>query len=326
MRRGLVIGKFLPIHLGHVALINFASTRCDELIVSMSVAPSDTIAADLRFSWIQEIFNRNSKVKVHQVVDDFDDVSLSWEERTKIWAGVIRKTFPPVQVIFSSEEYGEPFARNLNAEHILFDLPRNQLPVSASLIRANPFQYWDYLPPNVMPYFVKKLCFFGPESTGKSMMAEILAKRYNTVFVPEVARELITSNDFTPEDIIRIGYAHARRVREKMNEANKVLFCDTDAITTQLYSLHYLNVIPEILFALEKEVQYDHYFLFDIDVQWVSDGLRDLGDRRLEMFLLFREALERRNIPYTLVQGDYQTRQQLIESWLAENFQLKAVN
>jgi HTH-type transcriptional repressor of NAD biosynthesis genes len=34
MIRGLVIGKFMPVHNGHIALINFAASQCDELIVS----------------------------------------------------------------------------------------------------------------------------------------------------------------------------------------------------------------------------------------------------------------------------------------------------
>lgn len=54
MKRGLVIGKFMPIHNGHTALINFAASQCDELIVSMSYTPDDKINPELRFQWIKE--------------------------------------------------------------------------------------------------------------------------------------------------------------------------------------------------------------------------------------------------------------------------------
>lgn len=326
MKRGLVIGKFLPIHQGHIALIDFAASQCDELIVSMSAALTDTINPEIRLEWLQQIFHGRPNIKCFQITDDFDDDTLPLDFRTKIWAAFIQKTYPPIDVIFSSEEYGEPFARHLKAEHIQFDPPRKQFSVSASGIRSAPFKYWEFIPPEVRPYFVKKLCFFGPESTGKTVMAEILARRYNTVFVPEVARELITSNDFTEDDIVRIGYAQVERISEKLKTANKILFCDTDTITTQLYSKHYLDVIPEVLFVLEKEIKYDHYFLFDIDVAWVADDMRDLRDRRKEMFEVFRNGLEQRRIDYTLVQGDYQTRQQLIESWIEKHYELKPVN
>lgn len=161
---------------------------------------------------------------------------------------------------------------------------------------------------------VQLICFYGPESTGKSVMAKKMAEYFNTEYVPEVARELITSNDFTMDDIIRIGKAQTERIQQKLSIANKYLFCDSDLITTQIYSKHYLNEVPEILFELEKQITYDHYFLFDIDVPWVNDGLRDLGraEQRKEMFNRFKTELEKREIPYTLVHGDWEERERII--------------
>lgn len=159
---------------------------------------------------------------------------------------------------------------------------------------------------------VKIVCFYGPESTGKSVMASHMAQKYHTEFVPEVAREMIVTNDFTTEDIVRIGNAHYERILEKSRLASKVLFCDTDAITTQLYSQHYLNEVPDILYTLEKQVKYDLYFLFDIDVPWVEDGLRDLGHARQQMFDVFKTALDQRNIHYVLVKGNWEQRERII--------------
>ena len=308
MTRALVIGKFMPIHNGHLALIEFAAAQADEVIVSMSYTESDPIDPMLRLGWIKEIFSSNPNIIPAIIKDDFDDESLPLQERTKKWAVVINKTYPKIDVIVSSEEYGESFAINLNATHILFDAERKKFPVSASLIREKPFRYWDFIPPVVRPYFVKKICFYGAESTGKSFMAQKLAQHYHTEFVPEVARELITSNEFTEADIIKIGYAQIDRINEKLKTAKKILFCDTDTITTQIYSQHYLHTVPAILYELEKQVQYDRYFLFDIDVPWVADHLRDLGNERALMHNLFKGELEKRDIPFTLVTGNYEKR------------------
>jgi HTH-type transcriptional repressor of NAD biosynthesis genes len=309
MTRGLVIGKFMPLHQGHLALIRFAATQCDELIVSMSYTPHDPIDAQLRFSWICEHFKDDPHIQPALMADDFDDESLPLLERTRQWAAVIKETYPPIDRLFSSESYGEPFAINLGATHHVFDPPRDRFPVSATKIREHPFAYWEYIPPEVRPYFVKKICLYGPESTGKSTMAERMAARYNTVWVPEVARELITSNDFSIDDIIRIGHAQTQRVIDQSKVANQLLFCDTDVITTQIYSQHYLQVIPPVLYELEAQVTYDAYILFEADVAWVADGLRDLGHQRQAMFDIFKNALDRRNIHYTLVRGDYQERE-----------------
>ena len=147
-------------------------------------------------------------------------------------------------------------------------------------------------------------------------MAKHFAKFYHTQFVPEVARELISSNDFTVEDIIRIGYAQTERVKEKLKTANRFLFCDTDLITTQIYSKKYLGVVPEVLFELEREIHYDKYFLFDIDVPWVADGLRDLNHQREEMLKIFEEELTKRKIQFVRVKGDWKEREKIIKTEL----------
>ena len=161
---------------------------------------------------------------------------------------------------------------------------------------------------------IKIVCFYGPESTGKSTMAKHMAEIYNTEFVPEVAREMISSNDFSVEDIIRIGEAQTQRIKDKLKTANRVLFCDTDLITTQIYSQQYLKVVPEILFDLEKEIHYDNYFLFDIDVPWVADGLRDLNNQRGMMMKIFEAELSKRNIQPIRVKGAWNEREAMIKA------------
>ena len=312
MKRGLVIGKFLPLHLGHIALIQFAASQCEELIVSMSFTPNDPIDPVLRFSWITETFKDQPGIKPEIVPDDFDDESLPMAERTKIWSAFIRKRFPIIDLVFSSEEYGESFGQALGVPHIAFDIPRRRFPVSAKVIRERPFLHWAHIPDVVRPYFVKKVCFYGPESTGKTTMAKHLAEIYQTEYVPEVSREMITSNAFTVEDIVRIGVAQTQRILEKTKTANKILFCDTDLITTQIYSAHYLHQVPPALHDLEKQITFDLYFLFDIDLPWVSDGLRDLGEKRREMFEFFKSELEQRKIPFVQVDGNYEEREKCI--------------
>lgn len=313
MKRGLIIGKFMPIHAGHVALIRFAQQQCDELIVSMSYTPADPINEQLRFNWIKEIFKSDSNVIPEIRLDDFDNESLSIEARVKIWANFLKKRFPPIDAIFSSETYGDLLARELNAVHLPFDLNRTQIPVSATQVRTSPFTYWRFIPEPVRPYYVKKVCFYGAESTGKSTMAKRMAEIYGTEFVPEVAREIISSNDFTVDDIIQIGHAQTERVRDKLKTANKILFCDTDLITTQIYSRQYLHEVPKVLIKLEREITYDLYFLFDTDVPWVADGLRDLGAQREVMKKIFEEELSLRKIHPISVKGTWAEREETVK-------------
>lgn len=298
----------MPVHAGHLALIEFATRHCDELIVSVSYKENDPIGGEVRFSWLREIFINSKKIKPVLVKDDFDNESLPWPERTRVWARFLKRQYQNIDILVSSEDYGVLLAEVLGCRHLSFDPNRKIVPVSATRIREKPFTHWEFIPKVVRPYFVKKICFYGPESTGKSFLAQKLAVRYHTEFVPEVAREVVTSNEFTLDDIIKIGNLHVERIKEKTKNANRILFCDTDAITTQIYCRHYLSGVPDVLYELEKEIIYDQYFLFDVDVPWVSDGMRDLGERRKEMFAVFKKELETRNLPYLLVQGNYEER------------------
>lgn len=160
------------------------------------------------------------------------------------------------------------------------------------------------------------VCFFGPESTGKTTMAKKMAQEFQAKWVPEVAREMIDSNRFTIEDIIRIGEAQTERILNAAKTANRLVICDTDLITTQLYSQHYLGNVPEVLYDLEKKVHFEHYFLFNTDVPWVSDGLRDLGNQREKMMGLFSEALTRRDIKPIPVTGNYDQRAEAVRAEL----------
>lgn len=161
IKRGLVIGKFMPIHNGHIALIKFANSHCDELIVSMSYTPNDPIDPQLRYGWTKEIFKNEPNIKVELILDDFDNEDLALPERTKLWAKKMKEVYPPIHILISFEEYGIPFAKNLGAAYLSFNPERNIIPVSATLIRNNPFKYWDYIPAEVRPHYVKKSVFMG---------------------------------------------------------------------------------------------------------------------------------------------------------------------
>lgn len=70
-----MIGKFMPVHEGHLALVRFALLHCDELIVSMSYKEDDPIPGSLRFLWMKECFQVDRHIRLELVNDNFDDES-----------------------------------------------------------------------------------------------------------------------------------------------------------------------------------------------------------------------------------------------------------
>lgn len=329
-KKALVFGKFMPIHKGHLALIDFAKSQSERLIVSMSYTPNDPIDPQLRLNWLRQLFDNQSDIELAFELDDFNDDGLPLFEATKLWADFIKKRFPDIEAFFCSEDYGAPLSHHLGLPCVVFDKLRTQLPISATKIRAEPLKYWDYIPSVVQPFFVKKICIYGPESTGKSTLTVDLARHFNTAFAHEIARDLLTNNDISTEDILRIGRAQTQLVLEKTKTAHKFLFCDTDLITTQIYAAHYLDKIPSELIDLERQIHYDIYFLLDIDVEWVEDPLRDFGDKRAYMYGVFKSELDKRGIQYIKISGNWEERKKaaidFVNQWFQEYFKFKMSN
>ena len=193
MITGLILGKFLPLHQGHIALATFGLENCDRLIILLCSTQEETISGTIRMSWLQSTFGQNSRIQMEHIQYDeaqLPNTSVSSPEVSKMWAAYLGRKFPQVNVIFSSEQYGEYVAGYLDIRHLPFDISRSKIPVSGSSIILNPLQNWDFISKAAQPHFVKKILISGTESTGKSTLAETLANHYQTVFVPEMARRL----------------------------------------------------------------------------------------------------------------------------------------
>jgi len=144
---GLVIGKFMPLHLGHVALIRFALERCEQLTVAVISKGSDPISIEIRRKWFQKLFDEALKVRIV----DLREVQLPvtgehTPEAEAAWTRYFAEAFPETEILFSSEPYGNVLAEALGIPHCLYDPDRHGHPVSGAMIRKDPETYKDYLP------------------------------------------------------------------------------------------------------------------------------------------------------------------------------------
>jgi HTH-type transcriptional repressor of NAD biosynthesis genes len=162
---------------------------------------------------------------------------------------------------------------------------------------------------------ILKIVLFGPESTGKTTLSKELAKRYNTVWAPEFAREYLQKkwNDAATicavEDIIPIAIGQTKLENEQLLKANKVLFCDTNILETKIYAeAYYKDYSNKELNEAVNRLQYTLYFLTDIDVPFEEDDLRDRPNQRQEMFDLFKNGLEKHQCNYQILSGTLETR------------------
>ncbi len=312
MTTGLVLGKFMPLHLGHIALIEFALQRCDELLVLVCASDSEPIPGDKRLSWVEETFAGNNRVK--PLLLNYDEsllpnTSVSSEEVSAIWAGYLKKHLPPIDIFFASEAYATYMGRFLGCDYVIFDELRQTVPVSSTLIQQSPFTYWDFVPKPVRPFYVKKICLYGTESTGKTTFTEKLARHFDTIGVTEMAREILEHTyECTPAHLSQIAELQARTINQKIKQANKLLFVDTDVNITRSYSKFLFDAELALPGWIEEANQFDLYLYMDIDAPYIQDGTRlSMADRDL-LNTFHRQELVNRGIKFELLSGSWEAK------------------
>jgi NadR type nicotinamide-nucleotide adenylyltransferase len=156
---------------------------------------------------------------------------------------------------------------------------------------------------------VIRVSLFGPESTGKTTLAQQLAVHYRTVAVPEYGRIYceIFGNDCDAADLRAIVDGQYLLEDAAARKANRLMILDTDAVMTAVWSDVLLGKrLPD----LNTVRAADFYLLADIDVPFETDAIRYFPEQaeRQRMFDLCRAELERRQLPYVVVRGDREVR------------------
>lgn len=308
---GLIIGKFLPPHAGHLYLIGEARKQVDQLTVLVCSLAAEPIAGVLRYEWMQALCP-DCRVLHHTA----ENPSYPHEHPDfwQIWTESIRALVPePISQVFSSEAYGERLAACFGARSIFIDLHRKAFPVSGTAIRENPYANWDFLPPLIRAHYVKRVALLGAESTGKTTLAQALAQTYQTVWVPEYGRAFVERQGRLPEahEMLSIAQKQVDWEAEACQRAYKILFADTTPLTTALYADYYFGAAEPALWRLAETHAYDLILVTEDDIPWVADGLQRDGETvRYALQKRFKQKLTDLQLPFHLVKGDLETRLQ----------------
>src|SRR5665213_2884464 len=154
---------------------------------------------------------------------------------------------------------------------------------------------------------IKKIVVIGPESTGKSTLCEKLAEHYNTLWVPEYAREYLEKNgtEYSYEDLLTIAKGQIEleervsgigyQVSGKSNQLSAIsnqqnspfpihhspVFIDTDMYVMKVWCEFVFNRCHNWILNRIAERKYDLYLLCDVDLPWVKDALREYPDKNI---------------------------------------------
>lgn len=309
--RGMLLGKFMPPHAGHRHLFEFAYDFCinqapgSTLDIVVCSLPTEPIPGDLRAGWVREIAPLARVWHLTELLPQAPEESPTfWPQ----WDDALRRLLPDVPTaVFASEPYGQPLADLFGARFIPVDLDRERFPISGTMVRADPMACWPYIPREVRPYFVRRICVFGPESAGKSTLTAQLASALGTRAVPEYARAYLEALGRDPvyEDMLTIGQGQAALEDVLARDAERVLCCDTDTLTTTIWSEVLFGRVDPALMALAelRLSRYTLHLLLDVDLPWVRDDVRYLPDERRSFFDRCEAALQHHNLTYRVVTG-----------------------
>jgi HTH-type transcriptional repressor of NAD biosynthesis genes len=308
MSVGMVLGKFMPPHLGHQYLFRFARAAVDRLYIVVEHVAGEPIPSTLRHAWIRDLHPDCVVLHLTTAMPQAPEEHPRFWER---WREALQAVLPEApDLVFASEAYGHRLARELGARFMPADPARQLVPVSGTAVRAEPYRHWRYLPGPVRAHYAKRVSVFGPESCGKSTLARDLAEALGTVWVPEYARTYLEAAGRAPapEDMPLIARGQAASERALAPMAERVLITDTDPLATPLWSEALFGRVDPEVAALAAASRYDLTLLTDVDVPYEPDPVRYLPDTRPAFLDACRRALEAQGRRYVLVRGERAAR------------------
>jgi NadR type nicotinamide-nucleotide adenylyltransferase len=316
--RSIVIGKFYPPHKGHRYLIEKAAEYSKEVTVIVCDQTNIKLSPILRAKWLEEMVP-GIKILIAPESNLSDDDSRGWAEYTIKLLGFIP------DAVFTSEDYGDAYAKFLGSTHVLVDRDRVTIPISGTKVRENPQLSWQWLDPPVRAYFTKRVVVLGAESTGTTTMAKALAQNYETPWVPEYGRtyyegkiHAVGANTWQTNEFVFIAEEQNRLEDELARVSNKLLICDTDSFATTLWHERYMGFMSDEVEKRMKDRHYDLYLLTDVDIPFVQDGTRDGEYIRKKMHERFKEELVRHHKPFKILSASHEKRLSVATQAIAE--------
>lgn len=313
VQKGLTLGKFAPLHRGHQLVIETGLSEMDQMAVIIYDSPNTTsVPLAVRSGWIRSLY---PTVQVIEAWDGPTEVGYTPELMRAHERYVIDSLgVDSVSHFYSSEPYGEHMSRALGALDRRVDEARERVPISASEVRSDPFVYRKCVHPLVYRDLIVNVVLLGAPSTGKTTLAECLAREFDTQWMPEYGREYWeryqVNRRLDQEQLVEIAERHIEREDSLLEKSNRYLFTDTNAITTATFARYYHGSLKPHLAALADRAvkRYDIVFVCDIDIPYEDTWDRSGEVNRAAFQRQVISDLNERKVPFVMLRGKLEER------------------
>ena len=153
-----------------------------------------------------------------------------------------------------------------------------------------------------------RIAITGPESSGKTTLAEQIASKLNGTLVPEFARNYLLERNgiysYNDLEVIAIGQVNSCEITLSSN----LLVSDTELLVMKIWSEFKFGKCSDSILKLLENQTFDHYFLCRPDIPWEEDPLREHPEQREELYTLYFKELANRELPFTVIEGEQSER------------------
>ncbi len=154
------------------------------------------------------------------------------------------------------------------------------------------------------------ICIMGAESTGKTTLAQALARHFACPWVPEYLRQFCQRHGRTPtreEQALVLAQQRSAELEAQARAAQQgsgLVFCDTAPLLTAIYSELVFGDTSLHAQARTLHLNYALTLLLAPDIAWIADGLQRDGEHvRAPVTRMIDQELARLPLPVARISG-----------------------
>ncbi len=150
-----------------------------------------------------------------------------------------------------------------------------------------------------------KIAIVGPESSGKSTLANQLVTHYHAIEVTEFARSYLekTSGNYVEKDLVEVAKGQVNLENEALASHPDMIICDTNLLVIKIWSCYKYDRCDSRILTLLESRSYDLHLLLKPDIPWEPGTLRENPDDRDRLFSMYQEEMETNGALYCVIKG-----------------------